>query len=39
VRNIEMYRRELKTVGPSRIILLLVKRDEGMVFIPLRLQG
>jgi serine protease Do len=39
VRNVEMYRRELKTVGPSRIILLLVKRDEGMVFIPLRLQG
>jgi serine protease Do len=39
VGNVDTYEHELKTVGASRIILLLVRRDEGMVFIPLRIEG
>jgi serine protease Do len=39
IGNVDTYERELKTVGAGRIILLLVRRDEGMVFIPLRIEG
>ena len=39
IGNVDTYERELKTVGAGRIILLLVRRDEGMVFIPLRIDG
>lgn len=36
VRNVDSYQHELKAKRPSGIVLLLVKRDEQTIFIPLK---
>jgi serine protease Do len=39
VRDVSSYQRALKENGTGKIVLLLVKRDTGTLFIPLRRQG
>jgi len=39
VRDVGAYQRALKANGAGKIVLLLIKRDNGTLFIPLRRQG
>jgi serine protease Do len=39
VRDVGAYQRALKENGAGKIVLLLIKRDNGTLFIPLRRQG
>ncbi|HJU28557.1 MAG TPA: Do family serine endopeptidase, partial [Candidatus Binataceae bacterium] len=39
VKNVASYQRVLRESGGGRIVLLLVKRDNGTLFIPLKRQG
>jgi serine protease Do len=39
IRDVGSYQRALKANGASKIVLLLIKRDNGTLFIPLRRQG
>lgn len=39
VRDVSSYRRALKENRTGKIVLLLVKRDDGTLFIPVRRQG
>jgi serine protease Do len=39
IRNLDSYEHEVRTIGGSGIVLLLVKRETGTVFIPLKFPG